>query len=314
MFSLYETIYDNINIIYNKIIDKNIVIYGYGKGGKFIKDILKRYFNYEANIIIDNNLAINNSVIFKTGDYIKNIDISNTIILVASNYADEIYNEVNNIGFTKNINFFNLLEDLNCSRRKNSKLIEDNSIINGSVRIEEGVKIGRYTYGYKKFIHTKLNGMPMISEIGSFCSINSTAVIVANHPTNLVSTHPFLYDLNIGQFMDENTLKNEGIDFFSYNKKISIGNDVWIGENVVILPGVTIGNGSIIAAGAVVNKDVPDYSVVGGVPGKVLKYRFNNDQIFKLNKIQWWNWDIEQIKQRAKYFLNIDEFIRLFYI
>lgn len=79
-------------------------------------------------------------------------------------------------------------------------------------------------------------------------------------------------------------------------KKVTIGNDVWIGTNVTILPGVNIENGAIIAAGAVVNKDVPAYSIVGGVPAKVIKYRFPQDVINVLLKEEWWTWSDDEIK------------------
>lgn len=108
----------------------------------------------------------------------------------------------------------------------------------------------------------------LIESIGAFCSINSRASLgtLGNHPKDFVSTHNYLYRVSKG-FIDR-----EREDVWSaYNKKILIGNDVWIGQDAIILPGVTIGNGAIIAAGAIVTKDVEPYSVVGGVPAKEIK-------------------------------------------
>ena len=75
-----------------------------------------------------------------------------------------------------------------------------------------------------------------------------------------------------------------------------IGNDVWIGSNVTILGGITIGHGAIVATGAVVTKDVPPYSVVGGVPAKVIRYRFSEEKIQELLDEKWWEWNDEKIK------------------
>ena len=81
------------------------------------------------------------------------------------------------------------------------------------------------------------------------------------------------------------------------NQKVIIKNDVWIGANSVIMPNITIGNGAIIGAGAVVTKDVPDYAIVAGVPAKIIKYRFSQDIIDRLLILQWWNMDPKVIKK-----------------
>ena len=93
--------------------------------------------------------------------------------------------------------------------------------------------------------------------------------------------------------------------------KVEIGHDVWIGTNVTILPSVKIGNGAIIAAGAVVTKDIPDYAIVGGVPAKVLKYRFSDDEIKRLNQSKWWEWPDEKIKRHINKFSAPEDFFDL---
>lgn len=87
---------------------------------------------------------------------------------------------------------------------------------------------------------------------------------------------------------------------------IVIGNDVWIGYEATILSGVTIGDGAIIGAKAVVTKDVPAYSVVGGVPAKEIKRRFDADTIQKLQQIKWWDWSYEKIQRSIPYLKNGD--------
>ena len=89
-----------------------------------------------------------------------------------------------------------------------------------------------------------------------------------------------------------------------------IGNDVWLGKNVIITNYANIGNGVIAGAGAVITKDVPDYAVVVGVPARIIRYRYSADQIAALNSIAWWNWTDDQIRERFDdFYLPIDEFI-----
>ena len=93
-----------------------------------------------------------------------------------------------------------------------------------------------------------------------------------------------------------------------------IGNDVWIGSNVLLLNGITIGDGAIIAAGAVVTKDVQPYSISGGIPAKHIKFRFNNEEIDYLRNLKWWNKDQRWIEQNAKNFSDINELISVIHI
>jgi virginiamycin A acetyltransferase len=96
--------------------------------------------------------------------------------------------------------------------------------------------------------------------------------------------------------------------------KTIIGNDVWIGMNVIILPNVKIGNGATILAGSVVSKDVPDYAVVGGIPGTVIKMKYNPETISKLQQIAWWNWEPKKVEENVQDFYHpIQEFINKWY-
>lgn len=94
-------------------------------------------------------------------------------------------------------------------------------------------------------------------------------------------------------------------------KKILIGNDVWLGRNVLITNGSNIGNGVIAGAGAVITKDVPDYAVVVGVPARIIRYRYEPDEIAALNRIAWWDWPDEKIRKNYNdFYLDIKEFIK----
>ena len=99
-------------------------------------------------------------------------------------------------------------------------------------------------------------------------------------------------------------------DKIEERKLITIGNDVFIGANVTILDGITIGNGAIIGAGAVVTKDIPDYAIAVGCPIMIIRYRFNDDQIAALKRIQWWKFDEDKLQDVEKLFFNVDEFIK----
>lgn len=130
-------------------------------------------------------------------------------------------------------------------------------------------------------------------QIGKFCSIACGAKFLfnsANHTLSSLSTYPFPL------FFEEWGLEKKDVTNAWDNKgDIVIGNDVWIGYEAVVLAGVTIGDGAIIGTRAVVTKDVPPYTIVGGVPAKPIKKRFPEDIISALLDIQWWNWSEEKI-------------------
>jgi acetyltransferase-like isoleucine patch superfamily enzyme len=139
--------------------------------------------------------------------------------------------------------------------------------------------------------------------IGKFCSIARHVVIGASgHNYNWVTTSTAIVSKAYG-LVDE--------DVKQIQKEMPvIGNDVWIGINAIIMRGVTIGDGAVIAAGSVVTANVAPYSIVGGIPAKHIKYRFNDETVKKLLKIQWWNWSDEKIKQNVDLFYNIEEFVK----
>ena len=97
------------------------------------------------------------------------------------------------------------------------------------------------------------------------------------------------------------------------NKPVIIGNDVWIGANVIILPGTWIGDGAILAAGAVITKNVEPYAIVGGVPAKIIKKRFSDKIIEKMLLIKWWDWEDSEIKKNLELFYQPEKFVEKFY-
>lgn len=165
-----------------------------------------------------------------------------------------------------------------------------------------GFTVGKYSTGYEQFWHQTA----LIESIGAFCNISADNVTVAgNHPISMVSTNTFSYSKKIG-FVDQ----DKSISHIANTRKINIGHDVWIGANVILLPGVTIGHGAVIAAGAVVSKDVAPYAIVGGIPAKLIKYRFETSIIDNLIKSQWWSWDDEKIKRHIKYMDTPETFLK----
>lgn len=132
--------------------------------------------------------------------------------------------------------------------------------------------------------------------IGKYCSIGSGAVFMMagnqGHRSDWVSTFPFYYQANIFK-TSKNPYKKMG--------DTHIGHDVWIGSEAMIMPGITIGTGAIVAARAVVTKDIEPYAVIGGNPGEIIKYRFSQDQIEKLLKEKWWEWSEDKVKEMMPY-------------
>lgn len=166
--------------------------------------------------------------------------------------------------------------------------------------LDEGfpISIGRGSYGAPRLFWSKGDFGHRLA-IGSFCSIAEDVGIFigkhGRHTVDYVSTYPFglVFGRAAGKVASRTEAGNLGVE---------IGNDVWIGRSALIMSGVTIGDGAVVAARALVNKDIPPYAVVGGMPAKLIKYRFSESTIEKLLRLRWWEWPDEVIAEHQGFF------------
>ena len=203
--------------------------------------------------------------------------------------------------------------------RKKNVHIGAGSLVSAHAEFEGNNRIGRDT--------TFLGKLGRCSYIGDNCRIDalvgrytsiasSVSVTIGTHPVNsFVSTSPVFYS----------TAKQCGTTYVNAEKfsglasavpnahyAVDIGNDVWIGQNALLIGGVRIGDGAIVAAGAVVTRDVPPYAVVGGVPARVIKLRFSEAKIQALLSVRWWDRDESWIRANADVFASPSAFIHMF--
>ncbi|MBQ2883879.1 MAG: CatB-related O-acetyltransferase [Alphaproteobacteria bacterium] len=277
---------------------EKIIIYPCGDVGIQTVNILKDIYSIEPAYLIDNHKCKYSEKIHDIS-ILKSINIDEYVLFLTSTNLD-IYMELKN----RVLEYF--------QEEKIIELEQMELLSNFYIKTE----IGKHSYGSLCRPHV------MIKSIGAFCSFAQGVECVVNHEMNYVTTHPMIYQ---GKYFEEKDYPNElfiheayyfpGIDPKSEKikkqKKITIGNDVWLGQNVIITNSSNIGNGVVAAAGAVITKDVPDYAVVAGVPARIIKYRYTEEQIKALNKIAWWDWSDDEIRERYEdFYLPIEEFIK----
>ena len=186
----------------------------------------------------------------------------------------------------KTIGIYNLFLRYRAIKLHNALFIARHSIITAETKIDKTSRInGKIT----------IKGTGKV-KIGKYCAIGwDVKILSSNHNVECI---------NLSIALQEKL----GCDTFEIAKDVVVGNNVWIGDSVIILPGVNIGNGCIIGAGSVVTKDIPDYAIVAGNPAKLIRYRFNDKTIQYLNNLQWWDLNkSELLKIKDKF--NIEKFI-----
>lgn len=188
-------------------------------------------------------------------------------------------------------------------KRGIESLMVDNVYKTNLIEPSNNLIVGRKSFYNKNF---KIKGDQNVS-IGSYCSFGENVTLITeNHDYNYPATQGYIYRKNLSQNHPGET--NLSPTKARTKGPISIGSDVWIGDDVTILSGVTIGNGACIATKSLVSKDVPSYSIVGGLPAEVLKMRFSKDIIDELEKIKWWHWSDNKIQANKAFFnLNLNE-------
>lgn len=272
--------YKKIDKTIQKALDdgkQKFIIYPFGADGLLAKDILEKRYGLDDIIVIDNLLAEYRDGIYDSS-FLDTLDVTNVAILFTSTNR--------------------ILADKTREKHYTSAIYYVFNEFWFS-----NPRIGKCTYG-----ELLLNDENKYESIGAFCSFAPGSCIVWNHPLHCVTTHAFMYSSNHASKLNQPKFLQS-----DFNPKSIIGNDVWLGRNVIVTNGSNIGNGVIAAAGAVITKDIPDYAVVAGVPAKIIRYRFSEEQIQKLNEIKWWDWPLETIAKRQDDFVNIDVFLEKYY-
>lgn len=199
--------------------------------------------------------------------------------------------------------------------RSNHLTIKFRAKIAPGSRVEGFNKLSHHSFfsgelGYASYIG---ENSVVVGKIGRFCSIaGNVRFLISTHPVSkFVSSHPAFYSTKAQcGFTFVRNQKFTETPLYDGKYSIVVGNDVYIGNGATIIGPVTIGDGAVVAANATVTSDVQPFTIVGGVPAKVIRKRFTDDQIEILKKMEWWNRDIQWIKENAEKFSDISTFIK----
>lgn len=277
---------------------RRFIIFPFGDIGMQARTVLRDAYGLEPEYILDNRLCKYNPAV-KPLEFLDSVSRDGLCALLMTTNPD-IYGE--------------------CKKALQKYFADDaiaelSSIAALEKRSIWHTEIGKYSYGPLCRNH------PHIESIGAFCSFAIGADVVTNHCAEYLTAHPMIYAGAIWTPVREySSYKNypwffDGVqprrDKIKPRKRIRIGNDVWLGRNVIVTNYANIGNGVIAGAGSVITKDVPDYAVVAGVPARIIRFRYSPEEIESLNKIAWWDWTDDEIRERYDdFYLPINEFIK----
>jgi aminocyclitol acetyltransferase len=262
-------------ILYSKINGREIVLWGCGANANGISLVLSR-FGFDVSFFVDRDYE---KIPYFHGIPVKSKETlssdSHFVIVASVAHSSAIADELIASGF-------NSFQDFYCWY--------------GSDLVFDGVKIGAHTSGWEALLSSRIT-LDGVQQIGRYTSINETAYLAHERYAQLSTAHILTPQIT-------ETLTG----------RVNIGNDVWIGANAFInaTKVKSIGDGAIIGTGAVVIEDVPPYAIVLGVPAKVKKYRFTENEIARLLRVKWWNWSDEMIQENIALFQDNNLFFERF--
>lgn len=279
---------------------RDFIIFPFGDVGIEVKNFLNNAYGITEKYLIDNHLCKYNDAI-KSLKEMPSLDYKGCVVILASTNS-KIYSDLKEC----------IKEYFN-----DDEIAELDCMLCCEGEENYTTEVGKYSYG------PIAQSSNLVESVGAFCSFANGSEVVVNHCTQYISTHPII---------SHGAEENRQTDRFTYDRyrkfdwympgvqpkgeikkarRVKIGNDVWFGKNVTVTNFSNIGNGVIAGAGAVITKDVPDYAIVMGVPARIVGYRYEPEQIAALNRIQWWNWTDDEIRERYDdFYLPIEEFIR----
>jgi acetyltransferase-like isoleucine patch superfamily enzyme len=199
------------------------------------------------------------------------------------------------------------------AKNRSKAYIHISSTILGNCVFEGKNRIGAHNYlnTVKMGLFSNMGDRNQFSNtrIGRFCSFGSNiSLINSDHPLDAVSTHHVFYksadhrhSFNEDFQFDDHIVRDDGLSLL-------VGNDVWIGDHVIIKGGIHIADGAVVGMGAVVTKDVPPYAIVAGNPARIIRYRFEPSVIEQFLTTKWWDWPTDRIEEKAALFRNPDLF------
>ena len=174
--------------------------------------------------------------------------------------------------------------------------VDNSSAISRKAKVYGNTQVTNSTIGDYSYVGR--NSRVIYADVGKFCSISGAVRLgMGTHTLDKLSTSPIFTERH-------NSTKHQWTEIQTVNpfKRVRVGNDVWIGIGVMVMGGGTIGDGAVIGAGAIVTKDGPPYAVVAGVPAKVIRYRFTEDQIQTLEEVKWWEKPDEELNNNIALF------------